>query len=444
MRPPASVLCDGRVPTRETPASPTSIDPARLPTPPHLAEPELAYVTEPTWSSWQERVQDGFHETLNPAWATLGRSLFPAQGCFGMRVDQQWVATASSTPRRLSVPGGGEIECSAVSDVTVSSAYRRRGILRQLMTHQLRTLAAQGVPLAGLWASESSIYGRFGYGVATWESEMSGSTGRTDFLPDVEFAGSTAEVDETNWLKAAAPVWEHVRARQPGMFDRSGDWWRLETWDPEKEREAFTARRYLVHFDTDGAVDGTGTFQVKPDWSTKDPEGRIKIGPVLATNPTAYAGLWRYQLDVDLATTFTSSTVAVDEPLLQLLSSPRALRAQSVDGLYLRILDVVRALEARSYSADVDTVLQIDDGLLQQVDGRYRLTVRDGQAQVTRTDDDPDLTFGIRELGCVYLGGPTIAELHRAGRVSERVAGAARTLSTAFGWHRAPHCPDHF
>lgn len=438
MRPPRLLLCDGRVPTDHTPS------PAALPTPPHLADPELTYVTEPTWKAWQERVQDGFHETINPDWAALGKSLFPTQGCFGMRVDERWVATASSTPRLLSVPGGTDVHCSAVSDVTVSPAYRRRGMVRQMMTHQLASLAERGVPLAGLWASESSIYGRFGYGIATWQADVSGSTHRTAFLPEVDFAGSSSEVDRETWLRAAEPVWAQVRAEQPGMFDRAGEWWQVATWDPEKDRNGFTARRYLVHFDTGGEVDGVGSFEVKPDWSTGDPEGTVRIGPIFATSSSAYAGLWRYQLDVDLATTFSSSGVAVDEPLLHLLSAPRALNTHPVDGLYLRILDVVAALEARHYFADIDIVLHVQDPLLDTVAGRYRVQAHMGRAVVGRTGDPADLTLDIRELASVYLGGTTLAELHRAGRVIEHSSGIARTASATFGWHRAPHCPDHF
>lgn len=432
------LLSDGLVHLDQLPAS------SALPTPPHLATPHLTTVTESTWTAWQERVQDGFHETINPEWAALGKTLFPATGCFGMRVDDHWVATASSTPRLLSVPGGGALACSAVSDVTVAPAYRRRGIVREMMTHQLTSLAKQGAPMAGLWASESSIYGRFGYGIATWQAEVSGATNRTAFLADVHFDGSSSEVDEQTWLGAAQPVWEQVRGEQPGMFDRAGDWWRLATWDPEKERNGFTARRYLLHFDTEGRVDGVGSFEVKPDWSTGNPEGKVRIGPVFATTPSAYAGLWRYQLDVDLATSFSSSGVAVDEPLLHLLAAPRALNAHPIDGLYLRILDVVAALETRHYCADIDVVLQVQDSLLDQVAGRYRIHVREGRAAVARTQDAPDVTLDTRELACIYLGGTTICELHRAGRVTEHSTGSAQKVSAAFDWPRAPHCPDHF
>lgn len=417
---------------------------AALPRPPHLADPKLSYVSERTSSAWEQRVMDAFHEDLDPEWAQLGRKLFPRTGCFGMRVGRDWVSTASGRNRLLSVPGGGELACMAVSDVTVAPSYRRRGLLRAMMRHQLESAVESGLPIAALWASESSIYGRFGYGLATWSAHLAGQTGRTAFLPEVRLEGSTVEVNSDQWLTAAKPVWAVVRAAQPGMFDRAGDWWRVETWDPEKGRDGSTPRRYVVHFDADGHVDGVGSFRVKPHWSPSGPDGEVKIGPILATSPSAYAGLWRHQLDVDLATSFSSRGAAIDEPLLHLSADPRGIDVRPVDGLYLRILDVERALQARAYAADADLVLQVSDPLLDDIAGNYRVRTADGRAAVTRTDDAPDISLGVRELGACYLGGTSLVALQRAGRVTEHSTDAVRRASAAFGWHRVPYCPDQF
>ncbi len=52
--------------------------------------------------------------------------------------------------------------------------------------------------------------------------------------------------------------------------------------------------------------------------------------------------------------------------------------------------------------------------------------------------------MGILELGTIYLGGVALNDLHRARRVTEHTPGAVAAASTAFGWHRAPYCPDMF
>ncbi|UIJ35893.1 GNAT family N-acetyltransferase [Allobranchiibius sp. GilTou73] len=417
--------------------------PKRLPEPPHLAQPKLTQVTDRTWTSWHDAVVAGFHETAETETTALSRDLFPPAGCFGLRVGRAWVATASSTVRTLSVPGG-EVPCAAVSDVTVAPAYRRRGLLSAMMRHQLDDLTAREVPMAALWASESGIYGRFGYGVATWSASLSGSTHESAFLPDVATEGSVVEVSADQWLAAARPVHESVRAEQPGMFDRPGRWWEMETVDPERWREGRSARRYLVHFDAGGTVDGVGTYRFKDDWNRTGPAGKVSVGPVLASTPTAYAGLWRYQLDLDLARTFSASGAAAQETLLHLLADPRALDIRPADGLYLRILDVSEALQSRSYLADAALVLQVADPVLASVDGRYSLRITGGHAEVARTRKAPDLTLSARDLGAVYLGGVSVGDLHRAGRVREHTAGAVREAAGAFGWTRSPYCPDNF
>lgn len=424
--------------------TPRTARPRRLPEPPHLAQPRLIQVTDRTWPSWYDAVMAGFQETTDAETTALSRDLFGPAGSFGLRVGRDWVATASSTPRALSVPGGGELPCAAVSDVTVASAYRRRGLLRLMMRHQLEDLTSQGVPMAALWASESGIYGRFGYGVATWSASLSGSTSATAFLPEIVPEGSVAEVTADQWTAAARPVHAAVRAEQPGMFDRAGRWWELETVDPERWREGRSARRYLVHFDAGGAVDGVGTYRYKDDWDRKGPAGQVSVGPILASTPTAYAGLWRYQLDLDLARTFTASGAAGQETLLHLLADPRALDIRPADGLFLRILDVVEALQARRYLTDASVVLEVVDPVLAAVAGRYRLRIAGGRATVTPTRKTPDVTLAARELAAAYLGGTSIGDLHRAGRVREHSAGAVAAMSGAFGWTRSPHCPDHF
>ncbi|MBO1753870.1 GNAT family N-acetyltransferase [Allobranchiibius sp. CTAmp26] len=424
--------------------TPRTARPKRLPEPPHLAQPRLTQVTDRTWPSWYDAVMAGFQETADPETTALSRDLFGPAGSFGLRVGRDWVATASSTTRSLSVPGGGELPCAAVSDVTVASAYRRRGLLSLMMRHQLEDLTSQGLPMAALWASESGIYGRFGYGVATWSALLAGSTRATAFLPEIVPQGSVVEVAADQWLAAARPVHDAVRAEQPGMFDRAGRWWELETMDPERWREGRSARRYLVHFDTGGAVDGVGTYRFKDEWDRKGPAGQVSVGPILARTPSAYAGLWRYLLDLDLARTFAASGAAVQETLLHLLADPRALDIRPADGLYLRILDVVEALRSRRYLTDAELVLDVVDPVLASVAGCYSLQISGGHAEVARTRAAPDLTLAARDLAAVYLGGVSVGDLHRAGRVREHSAGAVSAMSGAFGWTRSPHCADHF
>src|SRR5260370_19164862 len=77
------------------------------------------------------------------------------------------VATAGALSLELTLPGLVRLPVAGVAYVTVLPTYRRRGLLSQLMRRQLTDVRARGEAIAVLTASESVIYGRFGYGVAT-------------------------------------------------------------------------------------------------------------------------------------------------------------------------------------------------------------------------------------------------------------------------------------
>ena len=83
----------------------------------------------------------------------------------------QIVGGAGAFPFELSVPGGS-LPCAGVTAVGVHPTHRRRGVLRSMMDAQLRDVHERGEPIAALWASEETIYGRFGYGIASWAGEL--------------------------------------------------------------------------------------------------------------------------------------------------------------------------------------------------------------------------------------------------------------------------------
>ena len=366
---------------------------------------------------------------------------------FGFKVGRRWISTCGDFERELTVPGGATVPTAAVTIVTVHAPYRRRGLLTTMMTHQLEEVAKRGEPLAALWASESLIYGRYGYGPASSRAMLSGTNRRLTFLPSVRDVGSVDEVEREEFLKAARGLHESMRPERPGTFARDDAVWEFAIFDKEFARDKASELRYVLHYDEAGDVDGFATYRFKAKFS-EEPEGEVRVKEVWAEEPSAYAGIWRYLLDLDLARTFKLWSAPLDEPLRHLVTDARAVETSITDNLYLRVVDVEAALSARKYAAGVDLVIEIDDPLLPANSGRYRL-VTDGDpegstAQVTRVESRPDISMGVLELGTIYLGGVALSDLHRVRRVCEHTPGAVAAASTAFGWHRAPYCPDMF
>ncbi len=416
-------------------------------TAPHLVQPQLKYMTDATFTEFHKAISRGFQEQGHVELKDMDRKIFDKKRMFGFKVGRRWVSTCGDFARQLTVPGGDLVPTAAVTVVTVHPPYRRRGLLTKMMVHQLEQVATRGEPLAALWASESLIYGRFGYGPASSRAVLSGTNRRLAFLPAVRTSGSVDEVTREEFFPIARGLHESMRPERPGTMARDDDVWEFAIFDKEFARGGSSELRYALHYDEAGEVDGYATYRFKDKFEA-EPEGEVRIKEVWAEEPTAYAGLWRYLLDLDLARTFHLWSTPLDEPLRHLVTDARAVETRVTDNLYLRVIDVEAALRARKYAAGVDLVIEIEDPLLPANSGCYRL-VTDGDpegaaAEVTRVESKPDITMGILELGTIYLGGTALTHLHRVRRVTEHSQGAVAAASTAFGWHRAPYCPDMF
>ena len=233
------------------------------PLPPHLAEPKLTILEEADTEAFTAALVRGFHDDYNPELAKPFLKVLEHDRAFGFTVDGRWVATCGAYTRTMTVPGGS-VPTAAVTVVTVSPTYRRRGLLTAMMKQQLEDIHRRSEPVALLWASESLIYGRFGYGQATARLRISGPTRSTAFLPGVDLgAGSVGEVEREDWLAAAEPLYARLLAERPGGLNRDPDWWQARLHDPAQWRHGATALRFVLHYGEQGEVDGFAAFRVK-------------------------------------------------------------------------------------------------------------------------------------------------------------------------------------
>ena len=179
------------------------------------------------------------------------------------------------------------------------------------------------------------------------------------------------EVTREEFLKVAKPLHEAMRTEHPGAFARDETIWEFAVFDMPFARRGSSELRYVLHYDEAGDADGFATYRFKEEFDDF-PEGEVRIKEVWADDPAAYAGIWRYLLDLDLARSFRHWNTPVDEPLRYLMADARAVETQVTDNLYLRVVDVEAALRARRYAAGVDLVIEIEDPLLPDNNGRYR------------------------------------------------------------------------
>jgi predicted acetyltransferase len=305
------------------------------------------------------------------------------------------------------------------------------------MAALLDQAAERGEPLAYLWASESAIYGRFGYGMAAWCAQLEMPTERSGFVDGVRLEGSVRALPREEALPLMRPVYERVAARRPGLIaidDRWWSWLNLETKKDEDEPNF-----YAVHEDEAGTPDGFAVYKVKqPDWEYGVASHELRVQLFFAETPAAAAALWRFLLDIDLVSVVKAWDRPVDEELLWLVREPRRLRFTVSDGLWVRLVDVAASLAGRGYAGEGRVVLEVEDAFRPATAGRYALEVAGGDGSCERTEAEPDLACDVAALGAAYLGGPSFRQLARAHQVRELVPGALARADAMFASDPAP------
>lgn len=349
--------------------------------------------------------------------------------------DGRIVGGASVYGRVMTVPGAS-VPVAGITLVAVLPTHRRRGILTAMMREQLTGLyESGGEPVAALNAAEATIYGRFGYGVASHVAEIQGDKRFMALRPGTDVGdGAIRLLDRAEALPLLEKVYDVARRDGVGWVDRSERFWRARLADGERAREGGgTALRFAVHTEPGGEVTGYVLYRSQGTV--------VRVVEVVAATRQAYAALWRFLIDLD-AHTGLSYDGAVDEPLKQLLADPRAAHTTVVDNLWVRLADVPRALCARRYSAALDVVLEVQDPFCPWNAGRYRLRAGGDAVTCERTRARADLRLTSTELGAAYLGGTTLASLAAAGRVEELRPGAVAAASLAFRGEREPFHPS--
>jgi predicted acetyltransferase len=339
---------------------------------------------------------------------------------------------------RMSVPGGESVPAAGITAVGVLPTHRRRGVLRALMREQLEDCRERGDLAAFLWASEGTIYGRYGYGLASRIGSISLPREHTGFAVPFQPRGTVRIVDFEESARAFPPLYEQVFAQRPGMNSRSKEWWGTRRlFDNPTRRRGGPKTRALLELD--GKPAGYAIYWVKQDWAGGSSKGVVSILEAIAPTPEAARELWRWLLDFDWTSEFATDLLPLDHELFMLLAEPRRMRFSVNEGVWVRLIDVGAALSARRYN-DGEIVLEVEDAFLPENAGRWRVTPSGAE----RTDGAADLRLDVTALGSVYLGGFTFRELVYGSRAEELTPGAAGRADGLFHTDVQPWCAEIF
>ncbi|MDH6226084.1 GNAT family N-acetyltransferase [Streptomyces sp. MJP52] len=360
------------------------------------------------------------------------------RGLLAVAADGRPVGTAGAYSFELTLPGEVLVPAPGVTAVGVLPTHRRQGVLTAMMRRQLGDLRARGEVLSVLLASEATIYGRFGYGPATCTERLTVPRHRAALaLPRAR--GADPDPGSVEVLRRSAcgdlleEVYDRYRRRQPGALSRPRRWWELGAGQPPV---AEAPRHVAVHRDADGVPDGYASYALA--------DRVLTVDETVAADDTVFTALAGCVLGHDLVEKVVFQHVPPGHPLRWQLADHRAGEVGSVtDWLWVRLLDVPRALTSRGWFTDGELVLDVDDPFLGE-HTRHLLTVRDGTADCVPTDRGPDLSLDVRDLGSVYLGGTPVSTLVRAGHIRAHRPGAAALADALFRAERPPHCLHWF
>lgn len=415
---------------------------------------ETRTLDESDVADWVRALGTGFHRAPSVtdeevAARRPGFDLARTRGAFDRG---RCVATFRSMPRELTVPGGAFVAASAITNVAVTATHRRRGLASRMMAADLADAKERGEAVAILVAAEYPIYGRFGFGPATWVVDWEVNVPRAAM--DGRYAGPTdggrvdlADIAEVR--KSGPALHERVRALTPGAISRDGRWWDVVTGEVQFPSQPWTEPFVALHRDEHDEVQGLVAYRtIDHPWPGKLPRVDAQVLQLIAATPAAEQALWRFLLSLDWVTMINSGHRAPDDVLPLLLGDPRAAQTEThADFMWLRMLDVPVALSARTYGgAAARLVLEVrDDAGL--AGGRFVLeTDATGAGRCTAASpaDAAELTLDVADLGCLYLGDESASRLAALGRVTEHRPGAVRSADTLFRTARRPWCPEVF
>ena len=362
-------------------------------------------------------------------------------GSMGVHLDRtlaafdggEMVGSAHDEVLDMTVPGGNTLRSGLVGYVGTMPTHRRRGILTALMRRQLEDLYEEGVPLAHLQASESIIYGRFGYGIGAYCEDWTIERHHTAFGRDFPRTGVASFVSPGEMREIFPEVYGRANAGRPGMVPMSEHRWNARLWDLEFTRGGDSMYFHVVYEDN-GSVDGYVTYRLR--------QNTLIVKDLMAATYPAYAALWRFCFDVDLRTETIARDRPVDDPIHWILADPRRLRRSVRDGVWLRLVDIDKALAARSYATIGTLVIEVEDSTCTWNEGRYSIDAGSEGAHISRTTAEPDIVMPASCLATCYLGAASASSLERAGRIEARSDGAVALADLMFATSKQPWSPD--
>lgn len=365
---------------------------------------------------------------------------------FGALDDGRWVAGSGAFSLEVTLPNGVTLPAAGVTMIGTEPTHRRRGILTRMLGQLHADATDRGEPLAVLTASETTIYRRFGYGIAGDVAHLSIDADAVVFDPPVQDNGSFTMIDPRNSGSILAQIHDRARLAHPGWVSLTPGMWSQITADPEFVHDGRTPLRGLIHRDVNGEPDGYATWRIA---NRSEPDrlagNTLHLEHLSATDPEVEAALWTFVASIDLVDTI-EWIVGPPDPLIRWrLVEPRRLRTAAVaDMTWVRILDIPTVLSARKYAAEGELVLDVTDRFHPERGGAFRLANPGSCERIDIPAADADIHLDTADLASLVMGSVKASQLHTVGRLNAAKVEVINRADAMFATPSRPWCPIEF
>ena len=344
------------------------------------------------------------------------------------------IGGAHSHRLEMSIPGASAV-VAGVANIAVQPTHTRRGLMTRMMQHQINDIHERGEPLAALFARESIIYRRFGYGIGSLHERWMIDRQYNRYAQPHESQGQIVFVDPVDITKELPEVFRRSTLDRPGVFQRAPHHWDRDSQAPE-HKQGGPGGLFYVAYEENGRADGYATYRITGT--------TLIVNELMAATKEANTALWRFCFDVDLINSTEAIKRPVDDPLPWMLADPRRLQRSTRDGVWLRLVDVVASLRLRRYLHSGRLVLEVRDELCPWNEGRFELEGSPEGATCRASNSSPDLVLGVSDLASAFMGAVSFNTLSQAGLVDERTPGALLRADRMFTVQHQPWTPHNF
>ncbi len=403
---------------------------------------EVRRVRDEEFDAWSDAIDLGFFMPQERGDGPRRRRWFELDRCWGAFDGDTPVGTLRALSLEATVPGGAFLPLAGVSAVTVASTHRRKGLLSRMMAGELGAAKERGDVLAGLYAAEYPIYGRYGFGPATTSANWYLDARAAAFVR--ELPGDIEVVDADTAFKEGPALYDRVRALTPGAVTRTRAMWERKLDLVPREGEPVPKNvLHAVCRDESGEAVGFLRYKFGEErWTHERPDNLVEALDLFAINVEYEARLWKYLADHDWVSQVAARVARREDELWrELLVNRRVAWADNhSDAEWIRVLDTAAALGARRYEVPGRVVLRVvdKDGY---ADGTFALEGGPDGATCGPTAESPDVTLPATVLASIYLGGFSAGRFAALGMLDEHRHGAVARLSAMFQTAIAPWAP---